>query len=366
MDMDSKECWLIAGGAGFIGSNLIRAIPRLGIKIRVLDNLSSGRAQDLADQPVELVVGDIRDRRLVDRVMTGVQVVVCLAANTGVVRSVDHPAADMSVNVGGTLNLLEAAVRHRVDRFVFASTGGAIVGEAVPPVHEEMPPRPLSPYGAGKLAGEGYCSAFWGSYGLKTVPLRFSNIYGPFSYHKGSVIAEFFRRIQAGRELTIFGDGEQTRDFLFVEDLCRGILSAIQAEVPFGRPLQLGTGQETTINALVQLLRQVVGDRQFPPLKHAPARAGEVWRNFVSISQARKYLDFSPETDLWSGLHQTWRWFQENSRPAGMIPPRSGFLGQQTGTGDPLPSQLGPLPDPFGPVASKPLPVTPARRRVAI
>jgi UDP-glucose 4-epimerase len=366
MDMDSKECWLIAGGAGFIGSNLIRAIPRLGIKIRVLDNLSSGRAQDLAHLPVELVVGDIRDRRLVDRVMTGVQVVVCLAANTGVVRSVEHPAADMSVNVGGTLNLLEAAVRHRVDRFILASTGGAIVGEAVPPVHEEMPPRPLSPYGAGKLAGEGYCSAFWGSYGLKTVPLRFSNIYGPFSYHKGSVIAEFIRRIQAGRELTIFGDGEQTRDFLFVEDLCRGILRAIQADVPFGQPLQLGTGQETTINSLLQLLRQVVGGRQFPPLKHAPARPGEVWRNFVSISRARKYLDFSPETDLWTGLQKTWRWFQENCRPEGMIPPNSGLFGKKTGSRDPLPSQLGPLSDPSGPVAGKPLPANPSRRRIAL
>ncbi|MFZ2089991.1 MAG: NAD-dependent epimerase/dehydratase family protein, partial [Desulfobaccales bacterium] len=211
MKMAKKPCWLIAGGAGFIGSNLIRALLWSGITIRVLDDLSSGRAQDVANLPVKLVVGDIRDRQVVDEVMAGVQIVVCLAARTGVVPSVMDPSGDMSVNVGGTLNLLEAAVRHRVDRFIFASTGGAIVGEADPPVHEDMPPSPLSPYGAGKLAGEGYCSAFWGSYGLKTVPLRFSNIYGPFSYHKGSVIAQFFRQIMAQEELTIFGDGEQTR-----------------------------------------------------------------------------------------------------------------------------------------------------------
>jgi UDP-glucose 4-epimerase len=312
--MASGRYWLIAGGAGFIGSNFIRTIPRNETKIRVLDDLSSGRAQDLEGLPVELLVGNIRDRQLVDRAMAGVEIVVCLAAHTGVVQSVENPVADMSVNVEGTLNLLEAAVRHRVERFIFASTGGAIVGEAEPPVHEEMPPRPLSPYGAGKLAGEGYCSAFWGSYGLKTVPLRFSNIYGPFSYHKGSVIAKFFRRIQACQELTVYGDGEQTRDFLFVGDLCRAMLRAIQVELPFGEPIQLGTGRETKINALVELMRQVVGEQQFPPVNHAPERPGEVRRNFVSISKARKYLDFAPTTDLLTGLGKTWNWFQKTSQ----------------------------------------------------
>lgn len=312
--MNSAKYWLIAGGAGFIGSNFIRAIHRREIKIRVLDDLSSGRARDLENLPVELVVGDMRDRQLVDQVMAGVEIVVCLAAHTGVIQSVENPAADMSVNVAGTLNLLEAAVRHRVDRFIFASTGGAIVGEAEPPVHEEMPPRPLSPYGASKLAGEGYCSAFWGSYGLKTVPLRFSNIYGPFSYHKGSVIAKFCRQIQARQELTVYGDGEQTRDFLFVEDLCQAILRATQVELPFGRPIQLGTGRETTINALVQLLRQVVGEEHFPRVVYAPARSGEVQRNFVNISKARKYLDFAPTTDLLTGLRKTWEWFQESGQ----------------------------------------------------
>jgi UDP-glucose 4-epimerase len=303
---------LITGGAGFIGANLIRSLSRTGTAIRVLDNLTTGRAEDLDGLPVELVVGDIRDRKTVDRVMAGVQIVIGLAAHTGVVQSVENPAEDMAINVAGTLNLLEAAVAHGVERFIFASTGGAIVGEAVPPVHEEMPPRPLSPYGAGKLAGEGYCSAFWGSYGLKTVPLRFSNIYGPFSYHKGSVIAKFCRQVQARRELTIYGDGEQTRDFLFVEDLCRAISLAMTAQVPFGEPIQLGTGKETTINALVGHLRQVVGADQFPPLRQVPARPGEVQRNFMNISRAWKYLHFAPATDLAAGLRKTWQWFQES------------------------------------------------------
>lgn len=310
-----RGTWLITGGAGFIGANLIRALPRTGITLRILDNLSSGRAQDLDSLPVELVVGDIRDRELVNRVMTGVQVVIALAAHTGVVPSVHNPGEDMSVNVGGTLNLLEAAVRHRVERFIFASTGGAIVGDAVPPVHEDMPPRPLSPYGAGKLAGEGYCAAYWGSYGLKTVPLRFSNIYGPFSYHKGSVIAKFFRQVQAGQELTIFGNGGQTRDFLYVGDLCRAILAAVTAELPFGRPIQLGTGLETDLNTLVQLMRQVVGEDLFPPVRYVSSRPGEVHRNFMNISRARKFLDFDPATDLTTGLRKTWQWFQKGGLP---------------------------------------------------
>ncbi len=310
MKMNSRKSWLVTGGAGFIGSNLIRALSRLGAEIRVLDNLSSGRAQDVENLPMQLVVGDIRDRQVVDRVMAGVQVVIALAAHTGVVQSVENPAEDMAINVEGILNLLDAARRHGVDRFIFASTGGAIVGEAVPPVHEEMPPRPVSPYGAGKLAGEGYCSAFWGSYGLKTVPLRFSNIYGPFSYHKGSVIAKFFRQVQAHQELTIYGDGEQTRDFLFVEDLCQAIIAAMTAELPFGEPIQLGTGQETSVNALVNLMRQVVGEHQFPRVKHAPMRPGEVQRNFMNISRAKHFLHFAPTTDLLTGLRKTWEWFR--------------------------------------------------------
>jgi len=302
--------YLITGGAGFIGVNLVRALAPLARGLRVLDNLSAGRRQDLENLPVELRVADIRDQVAVDKAMAGVEVVVHLAAHTGVVQSVADPATDLSVNVAGTLNLLQAAVRHGVSRFIFASTGGAIVGAATPPVHEDLPPRPLSPYGAGKLAAEGYCSAFWGSYGLKTVSLRFSNIYGPYSYHKGSVIAKFFRQILAGEELTVFGDGEQTRDFLYVQDLCEAILTAVHAEVPFGRLIQLGTGRETSINALLKLLRVTVGARRFPEVRYADPRAGEVLRNFVSIARAGEHLQFAPRTDLAVGLKLTWEWFQ--------------------------------------------------------
>jgi UDP-glucose 4-epimerase len=306
--------YLVTGGAGFIGINLVRALIPVAREIRVLDDLSSGKAEDLKDLPVDFRVGDIRDPQVVEEMTNGVEVVIHLAAHTGVLPSVADPDHDMRVNVAGTLNLLAAAVRHGVKRFIFASTGGAIVGDVSPPVHETMPPQPLSPYGASKLAGEGYCSAFWGSYDLPTVPLRFSNIYGPYSYHKGSVIAKFFRQIIAQEPLTIFGDGEQTRDFLYVTDLCQAIMTAVYQKIVFGQPIQLGTGRETSINTLVELMKNVVGEDHFPAVVYAPARIGEVRRNFVALDRAKKYLHFSSSTDLSKGLQETWEWFQTQSR----------------------------------------------------
>jgi UDP-glucose 4-epimerase len=218
----NKGMILITGGAGFIGSNLVRLLAAAGYTLRILDNFSAGKASDLQDLPVTIQTGDIRHRQDVERAVAGVRHIVHLAAHTGVLDSIQDPETNMDINLRGTFQLLQAAVRQGVERFIFASTGGAIVGEVEPPVHEDMVPRPISPYGASKLAAEGYCAAFWGSYGLKTVSLRFTNVYGPYSYNKGSVIAKFFRRVLAGEELLIYGDGEQTRDFVMV-NLCVNI-----------------------------------------------------------------------------------------------------------------------------------------------
>ena len=305
------KSYLITGGTGFIGTNLVRQLAVTGAKIRVLDNLSTSTVDDLRGWPVELILGDIRDEGLVTRAMAGVSMVVHLAAHTDVVQSLADPKLSLEVNVAGLFNLLQASLSHGVERFIFASTGGAILADKDPPVHEEMAPFPISPYGASKLAGEGYCSAFWGSYGLKTISLRFANIYGPFSYHKGSVIAHFFKRIKQDQELTIFGDGNQTRDFLYAGDLCEAIIRAFQADLPFGKTIHLGSGKEVTVNELVSLMRLVVGDKDFPPVTHAPDRAGEVRRNSVSIARAREYLDFVPKTDLLTGLQLTWNWFNQ-------------------------------------------------------
>jgi len=308
--MSSTQLYLITGGAGFIGANLVRRLASPSTRIRVLDNLSCGRFEDIAGLDLEFIQGDIRDADAVDRAVAGARKVIHLAADTSVVESVSNPDLNLDVNVRGTFNLLKACVKHGVERFVFASTGGAIVGDVTPPVHEDMPPRPISPYGAGKLAGEGYCSAFWGAYGLPTVSLRFANVYGPFCYHKGSVIAKFFRGVQLGEPLTIYGDGNQTRDFVFVGDLCQGIARALDTPLPFGLPIQLGSGRETTVNSMVALMREAVGGNGFPPVTFAPPRAGEVLRNYVSTARAREYLGFSALTDLRTGLEETWKWFQ--------------------------------------------------------
>ena len=301
--------WLVTGGAGFVGVNLIRLLASRGIAVRVLDDLSQGRRTDLDGLGADLVVGDIRERATVERALDGVDVVVHLAAHTRVVESIADPLESFDVNARGTLVLLDAARRRGgLRRFVFASTGGAILGDATPPVHEDMPARPLAPYGASKLAGEGYCSAYFGSYGLPTVALRFSNVYGPYSYQKASVVAAFFKRILAGEPLVLYGDGTQTRDFLFVGDLCRGILGAVEHECA-GQVFHIAAGVETPIGELTERLLAVTGTRV--PVERRPARAGEVYRNCARIDRARSVIGFDPSTSLDAGLAATWAWFRE-------------------------------------------------------
>ena len=208
---------LVTGGCGFIGANLIRIVVERSLvqSIRVVDDESCGCRDAIAHYDVEFVKGDIRDRRLMRRVLRNVDAVVHLAADTNVIDSIADPEKNFDINVAGTFRLLMLMREMGVPRLVNASTGGAILGEARPPVHEEMVPRPTSPYGAAKASVETWCSAFAASYGLDSVSLRFSNVYGPLSFHKGSVIAAFMRRILGGDPLVVYGDGSQTRDYIF-------------------------------------------------------------------------------------------------------------------------------------------------------
>jgi UDP-glucose 4-epimerase len=255
-------------------------------------------------------VRDILDADAVRASARDCQVVVHLAANTGVAPSIQDPRRDCMVNVIGTLNCLEAARHEGVERFVFASSA-APVGEVEPPVREDKAPRPVSPYGASKLAGEGYCSAYARSFGLETVALRFGNVYGPYSDHKSSVVAAFIKRALAGEPLEIYGDGSQSRDFIHVDDLVRAIDKAASVPDIGGEIFHIATAHETTISDLAHTLIQVlarhgVGGVQ---LHNAPPRAGDVRRNFADTAKAAARLGWRAEVSLEEGLAGVVQWF---------------------------------------------------------
>jgi UDP-glucose 4-epimerase len=327
--------WLITGGCGFIGAALVRDLVREGGNaVRVVDDLSVGAMEDLgavcefvevspasvhhADlapgSPVELVVGDILDEHLASRVAEGADVVVHLAANTGVAPSVEDPRTDCLANVIGTLNYLEAARHAGARRFVFASSGAA-VGEVEPPLHEGLASRPASPYGASKLAGEGYCSAYWHSFGVETVTLRFGNVYGPGSEHKSSAVAKFVKKAMRGEVLEIYGDGTQTRDFIYVDDLIRAVKLAATVEGVGGEVFQIATSAETTVGELVERLLPILGKAGMDSIevRHAAPRPGDVRRNYSDTSKARRMLGWRAEVPLEEGLRRTVAWFAEGS-----------------------------------------------------
>ena len=302
---------LVTGGCGFIGLNLIDFLQNnssYNYNIIVLDNLTLGRRKYLSDYDVEFVEGDIRDSSLIKKLMKKTNSVIHLAADTRVVDSISNPDFNFNVNVEGTYNLLRAAQKEGVERFVLASTGGAITGKAKSPVNESMAPQPLSPYGASKLSAEGYCSAFAGSYGMKTVSLRFSNVYGPFSNHKNSVVAAFFKNILKGEPISVYGDGSQTRDFILSEDLCRAIINALNIKEG-GEVYQLGSGIETSINTLISTIRRIVEPRYTFKVSYKSFREGEIKHNYSDISKARKFIGYNPLTNLSEGLKKTWNWF---------------------------------------------------------
>jgi UDP-glucose 4-epimerase len=305
---------LVTGGCGFIGSNLLayfkKELPE--VSIRVLDNLSLGNKKIAADFDVEFFEGDIRDKQIVQKALKNVSAVVHLAAHTRVLDSMQNPEENFQVNAWGTFNLLQSARETGVDRFVFASTGGAIIGESEElPINENKVPRPLSPYGASKLSGEGYCSAFAGSFDMKTVSLRFSNVYGPYSLHKKSVVITFLKNILNQQPLIIYGDGSQTRDYLFVEDLSEVIVKSLQIKKG-GEVFQLGSGKETSINELISKIREAIG-ANFPfEVQYKPFRSGEVRHNYADISKANFILEYRPRISLASGLERTWNWLLKN------------------------------------------------------
>jgi UDP-glucose 4-epimerase len=298
---------LITGGCGFVGCNLIPRLLGSGrYTVRVIDNLSLGKRAWIDEFDTEFVEGDIRNPDAVDAALEGVDAVVHLAADTRVMDSIEDPAKNFDHNVAGSFTLLQRMRAAGVTRIVNASTGGAIMGEVDPPVHEDMTPRPTAPYGASKLAVEGYVSAFSGAYGFDGVSLRFSNVYGPRSFHKGSVVATFIRQMLRGETLTVYGDGSQTRDYIFSEDLADGIVRAIEARV--SGVYQLGTGRGTSLNTLIETLAAVTGLE--PDVRYEDFRPGELVHTWCDVRKARNAFGFDPSTPLEEGLAQAWDWFK--------------------------------------------------------
>lgn len=321
--------WLITGGCGFLGTAFIQRLQQQGgHAVRVLDNLTTGIRDDLArvaaftelppgqiqgsPKDVELVVGDILDEQLAIAATQGCDVIVHLAANTGVGPSVEEPRADCLANVLGTFNYLEAARINEIPRFIFASSG-APAGEVEPPIHEELPPHPVSPYGASKLAGEGYCSAYKRTFGIDTVILRFGNVYGPGSVHKSSVVAKFIRRALHGEVLEIFGDGRQTRDFIYIDDLLDAVMLAATTPGIGGEAFQVATSMETTVGEMTERLITILRDAGVANVKviNTETRLGDVKRNYSDTTKARGRLGWSPKVALDDGLRKTVAYFMK-------------------------------------------------------
>jgi UDP-glucose 4-epimerase len=301
---------LITGGAGFVGATLVRRLVESGHAVRVFDNYSTGDASYLVGVDAEQVEGDIRDAAALDAALAGMDAVIHLAAAGSVVMSVQDPAMNFDANVVGTFRVLDAARRAGVERIVQASTGGALIGDATPPVDERSLPKPISPYGASKLAGEGYAYAFAKAYGLRTVALRFANVYGPWSAHKQGAMTLFFRAIHAGEPLVIYGDGTSSRDYTHVDDIARALQLALERGLPGGTVLHIASGVETTVAELARLCREAAGVPDHP-VEYRPARAGEVSRNFAAYDLAEEMLGYKPSIDRETGIRLTWEWYQE-------------------------------------------------------
>jgi UDP-glucose 4-epimerase len=297
---------IVTGGAGFIGSHVAEALVARGEEVIVLDDLSTGKRENLPEG-VKLVEGDIREPQ--DELFAGVRPDICfhLAAQADVRVSVSRPDHDARINVIGTVNLLQAALETET-RVVFSSTGGAIYGECDRPATEDAPRQPLAPYGTSKLAGEEYLATYNRLHGTRHVSLRFGNVYGPRQdpHGEAGVVAIFCRRLLSGEQPRIFGDGTQTRDYVYVEDVVRATLAAAEHD---GGVFNVGTGRETSVVELFELCRRVA-DKDDVAAVFAPARPGELQRSVLDISRAVDELGWRPERSLEEGLRETWEWMR--------------------------------------------------------
>jgi UDP-glucose 4-epimerase len=303
---------LVTGGAGFIGSNLVRLLVEQGVSVRVLDNLSTGYIKNIESLPIEFIQGDICDANLAQDVVDGMDAIFHLAAHIGNVKSLEHPQEDAQINILGAVNLLEAARKSGVQRIVYSSSA-AIFGELLTmPIAEDHPQNPDSPYGVSKLAAEKYMLTFAKLYNITVVCLRYFNVYGVNQRYDayGNVIPIFADRLVTGKPIVIYGTGEQTRDFVNVKDVAKAnLLAAIQARQT--NVYNLGSGSNITINMLAEYCQEASGIRAIEII-NAPLRHGEVIHCRADISRARSDLRFEPNPDILSGLREYFEWFKKD------------------------------------------------------
>lgn len=317
---ETRQRVLVTGGAGFIGSELVRQLAAQGDQVVVVDNLVNGKAENLAGLPadqVQLAVVDIRDSQRMAELLAGVDVVFHLAC-LGVRHSIHSPQENHAVNATATLDLLSLVRNAGVERFVYVSTSEVYGTARWAPMTEEHPTYPNTVYGASKLAGECYARAFYETYGYPTVMVRPFNTYGPRCHHEGDsgeVIPKFMLRCLAGRPMVIFGDGAQTRDFTYVADTARGILLAGAVEAAVGQTINLGSGHEITINDLAYEVAQAAG-RPGAAVAHEIPRPGDVLRLYADPAKARHLLGFQPRVSFQQGLARLRDWYLSQGKSA--------------------------------------------------
>lgn len=308
--------YLVTGGAGFIGSHIAEALARRGEAVRILDNFSSGRRENLAGfkKDVRIIEGDLNDPAKLAEAVRGVEVIFHEAALPSVPRSIADPLGCNMANVTGTVALLWAAKQAGTRRVVYAASSSAYGDRPQFPRVETILPEPLSPYAVSKLAGEYYCYAFGKCYGMETVALRYFNVFGPRqdpASQYAAAVPLFISAIRDGRAPTVYGDGEQSRDFTYVDNVVQANLLAAQAPDAPGKVFNIGLGGAVTVNAVIAQINKLLG-KQVRPV-HVPPRPGDVRHSHADISLARRLLGYDPKVSFQEGLHRTVEWMTEGT-----------------------------------------------------
>ncbi|MCH9030799.1 MAG: SDR family oxidoreductase [candidate division Zixibacteria bacterium] len=315
--MKESKRYLVTGGAGFVGSNLVDELLRRGHRVRVLDNLTSGSLENLSESlsSIEFIKGDIRDTWTVREAVEGCDYILHQAALVSVPHSIQNPQTTNAINVTGTLNLLEAAREFRIKRFVFASSSAVYGDSDTLPITEKTIPAPLSPYAVSKLSAEWCTSVYSKVYGLPTVSLRYFNIFGPRQSPESdyaAVVPRFIQVISNGSNPIVYGDGKQTRDFIYISNAVSANLLSVESDQAIGGVYNVGCGNKFTLNTLIEKLEKINGVQIYP--NHQAERPGDIMHSFADISRARLDLNYRPLVNFEDGLRMTTEWFKRKEK----------------------------------------------------